>query len=116
MDAKMPLSEFTAALQAQGHLSTYPGAYAKDNHFQQYGFSDIHSDADVNAFLETLDASPGFQGEVSPCKKASAIRASLDTPDEYNWGRVKRFKLFAAARRRVHCSCHETGSFSPVAR
>ena len=116
VDARTPLNEFTAALQAQGHIHHYPGAYAKDTHFKQHGFSTIHTEADVAAFLDTLDAAPGFNGDISPCAKAQAIRASLSTPDDYKWGVVERFKLFASARRRVHCSCHETGSFFPTPR
>mgnify|MGYP000359688213 CR=1 FL=1 len=116
VDARAPLNEFTAALQAQGHIHHYPGAYAKDTHFKQHGFSTIHTEADVTAFLDALDAAPGFNGEVSPCANARAIRASLSTPDDYKWGVVERFKLFASARRRVHCSCHETGSFFPTPR
>ena len=116
VDARAPLNEFTAALQAQGHIHHYPGAYAKDAHFKQHGFPTIHTEADVAAFLDALDAAPGFNGEVSPCAKAHAIRASLSTPDDYKWGVVERFKMFASARRRVHCSCHETGSFFPTSR
>ena len=116
VDARTPLNEFTAALQAQGHIHNCPGAYAKDTHFKQHSFSTIHTEADVAAFLDTLDAAPGFNGDISPCAKARAIRASLSTPDDYKWGVVERFKLFASARRRVHCSCHETGSFFPTSR
>lgn len=116
VDARSPLNEFTAALQAQGHIHHYPGAYAKDAHFEQHGFPTIHTEADVAAFLDALDAAPGFNGEVSPCLKAHAIRASLSTPDNYKRGVVERFKMFASARRRVHCGCHETGSFFPTSR
>ena len=116
VDARSPLNEFTAALQAQGHIHHYPGAYAKDAHFKQHGFPTIHTEADVAAFLDALDAAPGFNGEVSPCLKAHAIRASLSTPDNYKRGVVERFKMFASARRRVHCGCHETGSFFPTSR
>lgn len=114
MDARQPLATFTAGLQEQGHLATYPGAYAKDVHFRDHGFTAVNTVDEVAAFLNALDAAPGSDGRVSPCLKAQAIRQSLDTEDTYGWGVVARFALFASGRRRVHCSCHETGSFHPV--
>ena len=35
-------------------------------------------------FLDTLDAAPGFNGDISPCAKARAMRSLV--PDDYKWG------------------------------
>lgn len=104
-----PLSEFQAHLIDQGHLSKH--LYVKDHHFKEHAFKEVKTEQDVDDFLSALDNAPKGFSQAQGCSKAGAIRSAIENSTHKEWGKVELFKLHAAGRRRVNCSCHETGSF-----
>lgn len=114
IDARSACSEFNQHMRHQGVIRHYPESFAKDYNYRQHGFEFIQTDEDIEAFLNQLDASPTWHRMGSgTCTKAWRIRNALSKPDDYNWGRLTRFKMYAASARRTCCGCHETGSFKP---
>lgn len=117
VDARVSSKAFEKVLIGLGLLPDYPGSYAKDHHYENFGFTFIQSEQDIEDFLreldlanERMDTSPTFKWG---CTKAKVIRRGLAKP----WGWlsiVEQFKAHASHARRVHCSCHEVGSFKPI--
>jgi hypothetical protein len=106
-DARSPVKEF------EDHLRTkYVLSYARDMHFQRFGFEFIKTKADVDAFLLVLDKATRSQMSLG-CIKSELIKAYLERrKPESEEDYIKDFKFIAARRRRTCCACHETGSYA----
>lgn len=109
-----------AVIEAELHRngSLQPWQYTKDQHFVQSVLPfDIKSLADVTALLQQLDAdNKNVDPHPRGCVKARSLRHSLDYAhlpviSPLDWARSS-----IARARRVHCGCHETGSFAKVPR
>jgi hypothetical protein len=111
-DARSTVADFEAYLKSKRILSPYDFAYAKDMHFNYYGFDFIQSVADVDNFLQELESAPrsAMSGQ---CSKLWVIKNYLErypsnSPEHY----VEQFKTIAATARRTNCGCHDTGSYA----
>lgn len=114
IDARSTCKDFNNQMRELGVINNYPDSYAKDHDYKHHGFDFVQTEDDVDKFLAELDEAPTWHSMGSgSCAKALRIRNSLNKPDEFNWGKVKCFKMYASFARRICCGCHETGSFNP---
>jgi len=115
IDARSPCNDFNQHMRSQGVIRNYPESYAKDHNYKHHGFDFIQTEEDIEGFLDELDAAPTWHSMGDgKCTKAWRIRKALSKPDDFNWGKLKRFKMYASFARRTDCGCHETGSFNPT--
>lgn len=113
-DARVKKSEFTRSLIQQGYLE--PCLYVRDKHYREYGFAFIGSMSQAHAFLDALDRAPKrTRLGVDYCHKALSIRTALSNESTTNhFTELERFFIYAASARRVHCQCHEVGSYHAI--
>jgi hypothetical protein len=110
IDARSARKDFDKQMREQGLIRSY----AKDHDYKLHGFDFIKTEDDVDKFLVELDSAPTWHSMGNgSCTKALRIRSALSKPDEFNWGKVNNFKMYASFVRRTCCGCHETGSFKP---
>jgi hypothetical protein len=114
IDARSSCNDFNQHMRDHGVIRNHPESYAKDHNYQHHGFDFAQTEEDIEQFLNELEAAPTWHsiGNGS-CTKAWRIRNSLNKADDFNWGKIKRFKMYASSARRTDCGCHETGSFKP---
>ena len=116
IDARSSCADFNHALLELHLISNYPGSYAKDHNYRDYGFSFISSDHEAEAFLKTLDKDNDDLDTVPifkwGCTKAKSIRHGM--LKRWNFcSSLEQFKALASSARRTECCCHDTGSFRP---
>jgi hypothetical protein len=111
-DARSTNKDFNRRLISEGVLPKYFGSYAKDHHYEKFGFDFVSTEDDIEHFLNELDRAPeAFLGRIGKCIKAREIRRKLEKDNTYGWDNLSRFRLFASSARRICCACHETGSY-----
>jgi hypothetical protein len=109
LDARAPEARFRLALIRDSRLSDYPGSYPQDHHYDRHGFGFIETEADIDAFLMSLDEAALLYS--SGCIKARVLRS--DMLRRWEWtDAVTQFKALAARARRCNCRCHDTGSYA----
>jgi len=111
-NSSMSLAEADKLLRTAGYLRG-DWDYLKDHHFAKYVYFDINTVEDVEAFLVKLDKDNEDHTKPGPfrwgCSKAKGIREYL----KKDFWKEDETRLRAAIshNRRIHCSCHEVGSF-----
>lgn len=108
-DARMSEQDFRSALINIGALPDHGDSYPRDFHFKQHGFDFIETEADIDVFMQDLDAAGAAAG--SSCNKARSIRFHMDSPWK-GFTKIGHFKAAAADARRTHCRCHLKCSFA----
>ena len=101
------LATVEQTLRAAGVLSEHD--YARDAHFEGFVLNSINSLDDAQKFLNKLrqDAKGTFLGK---CSKAESAQGCLNKP--FWQESVGHIRSALSHARRVHCGCHETGSFA----
>ena len=111
-NSRMSLAEADALVRKAGFMRG-DWDYLKDHHFQRFIYVDIETLADVEALLVQLDKDNEDHTNPGPmrwgCSKAKGIRKYLE--NDFWKESPERLRAALAPNRRIHCSCHEVGSF-----
>lgn len=117
VDTETPPDARSTVRAFEDHLrKRFVLTYAKDMHFQHFGFDFVKSQSDIDQFLQELDDAPRCRMS-NGCTKAWLIRNYLERhPADSTEEMVKNFKCVAARARRTNCGCHDTGSYARTQR